>query len=169
MASSEAVRSMLRDLERRERVELSPVARLLLATDGTVTHMLEALTGQHVTIDILGRDVSGTTLHRTVALEGAGSGEQLVWARSEIDLSLLEKEIADALVNGDIGIGDLLFDECTETRREIVDMGAVFHENGGFPPFVDSDAAYLFQRRYRIYDNGDRIMTITEYFPETLF
>ena len=160
---------MLLDLERRERVELPPAARLLLATDGTVTHMLEALTGQQVTIDILDREVSGTTLHRTVALEKGKDSHPLVWARSKVNLSLLEDELADALVNGDIGIGDLLFEECTETRRDIVDMGAVFRDDGDFPSFVDSQAAYLLQRRYRIYDNGDRIMTITEYFPETLF
>ena len=162
--TSESIRSALTTLEREHGVALSPAERLLLATDGTVTHMLEALTGREVSVAILDREVTGGRLHRTVALEYGPDDRPLVWARSTIRLSVLEPSVADELVDGDVGIGHLLRDGETETRREIVDVDV--RPAGEFPPFVETDASRLLERTYRIYADRDRLMTITEYFPK---
>ncbi len=164
-AADESVRSMVVDLEREAGLTLSPIERLFLSTDGTVTHMLEALTRREVSIDILHREVTGNRLYRTVALECDSGRTPLVWARSTIRLSPLEESIADELVDGDIGIGHVLREECAETRRTIAEVNARF-DGEGFPSFVESDAACLLERTYRIHAASAHIMTITEFFPK---
>ncbi|WP_440765841.1 chorismate--pyruvate lyase family protein [Natronorubrum sp. DTA7] len=163
--TDESIRSMLVTLERDADLTLSPIERLFLATDGTVTHMLEALTRGDVSVTILDRSVADSRLFRTVALVPDTEQNPLVWARSTIRLSSLADSVADELVDGEIGIGDVLREECTETRREIVEMN-VHSAANRFPSFVESDAVCLLERTYQIYTADTRIMTITEYFPK---
>ncbi len=163
--TDESIRSMLVTLERDADLTLSPIERLFLATDGTVTHMLEALTRGDVSVSILDRAVADNRLFRTVALVPDAERNPLVWARSTVRLSPLADTVADELVDGEIGIGDVLREECTETRREIVEMN-VHSTANRFPSFVESDAACLLERTYQIYTADTRIMTITEYFPK---
>ncbi|WP_049923681.1 chorismate--pyruvate lyase family protein [Halopiger djelfimassiliensis] len=160
----DSVRSRVIALERESGLALSPIERLFLATDGTVTDMLESLTRREVSIAILDREVSEDRLYRTVALECEPERTPLVWARSTVQLPPLEDSIAEALVAGDVGIGDVLRNECAETRRELVELTAR-SEGDEFPSFVESDAKSLLERTYRIHAAGTHVMTITEYFP----
>lgn len=169
MATGEAIREQLASVEAHDGVTLSPVERLLLATDGTVTHMLEALTRGPVVVNIIDRSVSGSTLDRQVVLEREQDGSRLVWAESAINLYPLDPDIEDALVRGDIGIGQLLRREYAETRREIVEMDAVWHDGAEFPAFIDGHASLYLRRTYEVYSEGNRIMTITEWLPKGLF
>jgi chorismate-pyruvate lyase len=148
------------DLDRR----LSDVERLLLSTDGTVTHMLEVHIDGPVEVDIQDRSVSGSTLTRRVVLRDSSTAAPLVWAESSVNLHPLSTELEDELVHGDTGIGDLLRDEYVDTHREIVDIQAISpddYADGSFPP---PDYSTFVERTYKIYSGNDRLMTITEWF-----
>lgn len=169
MGRGERIRSMIESVEEHDGVELSPVERLLLATDGTVTHMLESLTRGEVDVDILSREARGSTLNRQVVLRRSRDGSTLVWASSDVNLYPLAEEMTDRLVNGDIGIGDLLREEFAETHREIVDMQPVWYDTAEFPSFIEDASVLYLKRKYKVYSGGDRIMTISEYFPKGLY
>jgi chorismate-pyruvate lyase len=156
-------------LEDHRAVRLSPVERLLLATDGTVTHMLEALTRGAVDVDILNRWVDGATLHREVALRRGSDGSVLAWAHSRVSTYPLETEMESRLVEGHVGIGDLLREEYAETRRELVGMDVAFAGDGDLPRFVDARSTCYLERTYRVYGDGQRLMSITEWFPKGMF
>lgn len=160
---------MLEMVERHDAVELTPVERLLLATDGTVTHMLEALTRGPVNVDIINRRVEGATLHREVVLRRGSDGSPLVWAKSSVNTYPMDMEMEDALVEGDIGIGDLLREEYAETRRELVGVEAVWTDTTDMPAFIEDGSVLYLVRTYKVYSGGDRIMTIEEYIPKGLF
>lgn len=169
MATGEALLEMLMSVEEADGVTLSPVERLLLATDGTVTHMLEALTRGPVNVEILSRDVSGGVLDRKVVLTREQDGSRLVWAESDIYLRPLPATLEDALVAGDIGIGHLLSRKYAETRREIIAMDVARPADPAFPAFIDGAAPLYLTRTYRIYAAGNRLMEIREFFPKGLF
>lgn len=160
---------MLDALESDPAVACTPVERLLLSTDGTVTHALEALTRGEVNVDILKREVHGSTLHRQVVLRRGRDDSPLVWAESEVNTRPMDMEMEDALVAGDIGIGDLLREQYAETRREILSMEPARTDDGGFPRFINGGSYLYLKRTYRVYSDGDRLMEITEYFPKGLF
>lgn len=163
------IRAMLDGLEEHDAVDLSPVERLLMATDGTVTHMLEALTRDHVEVDILDRRVNGSWLKRKVVLRRDRDGSPLVWAESEVNLHPMEMEMEDELVSGDIGIGDLLRGRYEETRREVTSMGVAWEDTADLPGFIDDGSVLYLERTYKVYSGGDRLMTITEWFPKGLY
>ena len=169
VGKNKPVREMVQEVEGVSGLALSPTERLLLATDGTVTHMLEALTKQPVNVEILDRSVSGSTLDRQVVLRRETDGSNLVWAESEVNLFPLDMELEDELVNGDIGIGHLLRQEYEETQRKIRGMEAVWTTEATFPDFIDGHSAVYLKRTYTIHSDGQRIMEITEWFPKGLF
>jgi beta-ribofuranosylaminobenzene 5'-phosphate synthase len=169
MGAGEDIRAMLDTMEEHDAVSLSPVERLLLATDGTVTHMLEALTRGPVNVDILNRQVNGSTLTREVVLRRGADGSPLVWARSKVNTYPMDMEMTDALVEGDIGIGDLLRQEYAETRREITGMEPAWEDTTACPDFINDGSVLYLKRTYRVYSGGDRIMTIEEWLPKGLY
>lgn len=150
------------EFEEQAGVELGAAERLLLVTDGTVTHMLEALTREPVEVSIIERKEEHGVLDRQVRLETT-SGEVLLWARSEIELKHLPELVRTNLVNGDIGIGRALRNAGIDTRREIGSFDFIPADHQQFPSFV-SDQQNLIKRTYRVHTSGTRVMTITEYF-----
>lgn len=163
------IRAMIDTVEDTDGITLSPVERLLMATDGTVTHMLEALTRGHVLVDIINRDVIDGTLHRDVVLREARDGSPLVWAASNVPLDRLDDRVADELAEGTMGIGDLLREQAAETHRTITDMRVRSRKDAKLPPFVTGSAGVYLERTYNVRSDGERIMTITEYFPRDRF
>lgn len=169
MGAGEDIRAMLDSLREDGGVHPTPVERLLLATDGTVTHMLEALTNDTVEVDIIDRTVEGASLHREVCLRRANDPSPLVWARSEVNLYPLDDEMADTLVAGDVGIGDLLRDKYAETRREIISMRSVWRDDDEIPDFISGGSVLFLKRTYAIYSDDHRLMEIEEWFPKGIF
>lgn len=169
MAVGAETRAMIDCLEDNDGITLTPTERLLMATDGTVTHMLEALTRDHVTVDIISRDVMAGVLHRDVVLRQARDGSPLVWAASDVPLDPLEDDITDELVEGTMGIGDLLRARGAETRRRITDMRVRHAGEENLPPFVNGQAMVYLERTYNVHQHGERVMTITEFFPRDRF
>lgn len=153
--------------------QLPPILRTLLVTDGTVTKVLEAFFWEPVNveavdqkpvtasapIDNLGIEQGETYLSRDVRLRGKESGDIYVWAHSIIRTRELPAEITRELIEGRIGIGQLLRTKGLETYREVID---VFEEN-------NIDAGSCICRTYRIYLHDVPAITVTEKFPVALY
>ncbi len=160
----------------RERRPLSVWQRVLLDTDGTVTHLLELYANEPIVIErvmpVFPTDTqvphsadSGT---RAVQLTGQRSKRIFVYAESRIDYDKLDPRLRDALTGTDEPIGRLLARWRTETYREIEKiwcepLAPLSHI------FPESDDACLLARSYRIVSRGEAIMRIYERFPCTLF
>lgn len=155
--------------------------RTLLVTDGTVTKSLEAyywepiaITGvtQRVTqaegaIDWL--DVRGgeQVLARYVQLLGERSRRTFANAFSIIRLELIPAELRARLLDGSLGIGELIRSCGLETYRELMEIGMTDDFSlGGESCGVEEECVY---RTYRITMNHRPAMLVTECFQIALF
>ncbi len=154
----------LLSLEERVGIQLSDVERLLLVCDGTVTHMLEALTREPVEVVVIAQDREGGTLDRRVRLE-TGTGRPLLWARSAITVDELDDSVGEWLLKEDMGIGTALRKADVETRRVLRGLSMHEPDEQSFPAFVPASAGTLIARTYRVFESDVPIMTIREYIP----
>jgi chorismate-pyruvate lyase len=148
---------------------LPPFLRTLLVTDGTVTKSLEAFFWEHVDVENLGQSqmhleqgvpwlemaAGDTVLQRYVQLRGAESSRIYAYARSLIRLESLPERLRADLLDGRIGIGELLREKGLETYREILDVGRLADER--------------VYRTYRIVIHHHPAILITEEFPCALY
>jgi chorismate-pyruvate lyase len=158
--------------------DLDPFARVLATTDGTVTEILEAWAGDHVSVgwvsqrradldrpvDALGAGPGTTVLRRDVLLIGTRTGRALLYAESLIAIDRLPTVVRDGLIAGTRPIGRLLRESRLETFREIRCLrrepaGQVARDFDARPddPFV--------MRSYTIVAGGLPLMLIAEKFP----
>lgn len=161
---------------------LSAFQRILLTTDGTVTDILEAFSGESIRVVKLFQDVARLdravsslelpwgqdVLRRSILLQGRMSLVNLVYADSVIALDRLEEGVRDGLLRSQKPIGLLILEHRIETFKEILDCG---REPAG--PLaqhfqIDEGASMIF-RSYRMITQGRPIMVITEKFPESYF
>ncbi|MHC1689051.1 MAG: chorismate pyruvate-lyase family protein [Methanothrix sp.] len=113
---------------------LSPVQKMLLGTDGSVTSLLEVITGSPIEIETLeqrtvpatetvARDLSvnpgDDVNYRVVRLKKTAGGETLIYAVSHTPLQRLEASFRDDLTRADIPIGVILKKHQIESRRDI--------------------------------------------------
>ncbi|NYT06217.1 MAG: DUF98 domain-containing protein [Methanomicrobiales archaeon] len=162
----------------------SPMQRVLLTTDGSVTALLEAASGHDVVIrtrsqevtgaderrgDILGIPPGEAVNHRIVELKDAATGEVLLYAVSDTPLSRLQPEWREDLMRADIPIGKILKKHHIEGRRELDDvcltpagppLAGIFGIAPGDPVIC---------RKYRIIHHGAPLMHIEEMFPLSAF
>jgi len=102
---------------------LSPVQKMLLGTDGSVTSMLEVITGCPIEIETLVQKVipaddavaaelkvnpGDEVNYRVVKLKKANTGEALIYAVSHTPLKRLDASFKDDLTRADIPIGVIL-------------------------------------------------------------
>lgn len=155
---------------------------MLLATDGTVTHVVEAYAGEPVEVVKLRQetDVSDEAdleldlppdekvLRRRVLLRGRHSKRALLYAEAVVALGRVEPGFLDGLVATDKPIGVLLAEHRTETFREILRVG---QEPAGplGAHFGVAPVEELLSRTYRIMARRQPIIMITEKFPTTFF
>jgi chorismate-pyruvate lyase len=159
-----------------EQSSLDPLERLLLASDGTLTDMLEALyletlalvtLDQHMypaprRLDSLELDAGELVLERRVLLRGRQSGRGYVYADSLVAVDRLASPIRRALLNSDVPLGQLwkqcgteLFKQVLQRRRE--PAGELFEY---FPVRPEST---LLVRTYRAYAGGSPVALIREH------
>ncbi|HDR74150.1 MAG TPA: DUF98 domain-containing protein, partial [Methanoculleus sp.] len=115
---------------------LSPVHKILLGTDGSVTRMLEIITGHPVTVvtrvqevvhadrataDSLAVEEGDPINHRVVELRDTETNEVLVYAVSDTPISRLSHEFRHDLMKADVPIGTIMQNHRIEARREILD------------------------------------------------
>jgi chorismate-pyruvate lyase len=165
-----------------DQASLSLVQRILLVTDGTVTRILEACSGEKVepvklsqslvpwssadtALDAAEGDV---VLSRRILLRGAQSARNFLYAESLIVPCRLHPRLRHGLDHSDEPIGRLLWENRVETLRELVrwdlepagSCAAYFQIDPGEP---------VVSRTYRVVSQRQAIMLITEKFPANSF
>jgi beta-ribofuranosylaminobenzene 5'-phosphate synthase len=124
----------IRDIE--ENVgRLSRIQKILLGTDGSVTQLLEAITGHLVTVKTLVQEivpadaqtagrvnvsVGEPVNNRVVELRDSITGEVLIYAISETPVERLSPAFKNDLMMADIPIGKIIKQHHIESRREIL-------------------------------------------------
>lgn len=156
--------------------------RILLVTDGTVTHLLETFAGEpicviklHQSIDESGPGVDELdvrakqrVMHREVLLVGCTTRRAFVYAASQIVPDRLDPAVRQGLLESSKPIGYLLEESHTETFRQIID--AHRESAGACASYFGIDAAAeVLTRTYRVLAAGRPIMLITEKFPADAF
>jgi chorismate-pyruvate lyase len=147
----------------------SPPLRVLLATDQSVTQLLESCFQSPVLIETHANTVAGGRLHRTAVLRLASDGRPLLRAASELELCALPGAAQRALVAGVQTIGTVLRETGLETRREIAPYLADTATAEEATDLALRPGAPLFERTYRIVTGTRRVATITERIPASLF
>ena len=160
---------------------LTRFQRMLLDTDGTVTHILEAYADEPIDVvklrqaldtsnrgdaDLLLTD--DKVLRRRVLLRGRRSLRNLLYAEAVVVIERVDPAFLDGLLRTDRPIGALLAERRTETFREILQVG---REPAGpcSAHFGIEASAELIFRTYRILARGQPIILITEKFPADSF
>jgi beta-ribofuranosylaminobenzene 5'-phosphate synthase len=163
---------------------LSPFQKFLLGTDGSVTQLLEAVTGHPVSIttlvqeiipadaavaDQLSISIGESVNHRVVELKDAETGTVLIYAVSETPLSRLSPEFKDDLMRADIPIGKIISRHKIEARREILAARVTSADDTTGPLFSVCKNEPLLSRDYRIIHKREPLIFITEQFPYNRF
>ncbi len=161
---------------------LTRFQRILLGTDGTVTHILEAYADESIeVVKLLQRfDVSDdgdadlliadgeAVLRRQVLLCGRRSHRKLLYAEVVVVLARVEPALIDGLVETDKPIGTLLRERRAETLREVLVAGREAAGTCAVHFGIAPDADLIF-RTYRIVAGGQPIILVTEKFPAHFF
>jgi len=163
---------------------LSPVQKILLGTDGSVTQLLAAVTGSEIAIktrmqeivpadpvcaEHLGIPVGEPVNYRVVELKDSVSGQVLIFAISHTPLSRLSPDFRDDLMKADIPIGRIIQRHRIEARREIVDARVSRATDDVGRIFAISAHEPLLSRQYQIIHGGTPLIFIEEQFPYNRF
>lgn len=160
---------------------LKPIHKILLHTDGSITRILEAITGKNVEVETVKQEIIKANMKIAETLK-ISEGEDinyrvvnlkvnddvLVHAVSYTPLVRLEKDFKDDLMRADIPIGKIMKKYKIEARREINwtktekagKMAEIFR--------IEEDDMLLV-RNYNIIHKGEILINITEYFPAKKF
>lgn len=157
---------------------LSSAQKILLATDGSVTTILDVLKG-HVNIRTLTQEFreadketaslleinEGDTInYRVVVIEGK---EPLIYAISLIPLDRLNNNFKEDLIQADIPIGRILRKHNIESRREIKSV-SIDESSTEMAEIFKSDSPML-TRTYNIIHKNQILIWLMETFPHSLF
>ena len=155
--------------------QLPPVLRTLLSSDGTVTKFLEAYFRERIQVKTLfhaeaplGEDLApleikkgGLILRRRVQMFGGTTNRLYGLAESFIRADILWPEVREDLVQGRLGIGELMRERRLETYREV--LGCDFGPAGPWAVELQcSEAAATVARIYRIFFAGKPCLLITD-------
>lgn len=164
--------------------KLSPVQKMLLGTDGSVTSLLEIITGSPIEIETLdqrvvpaeksiaselkinpGEDVN----HRIVRLLRADTGATLIYAVSHTPLKRLEPGFKDDLIRADIPIGVILKKHKIESRRDLTSADVLQADREIAGIFNIFPRENMLSRNYTIIRHGEPLIAIRETFPYNSF
>lgn len=159
---------------------LSPVQKMLLGTDGSVTCLLEVVTGNPVEIETLVQKVvaadeivsselevepGAEVNYRVVKLKNSVSGETLIYATSFTPIKRLEDRFRSDLMRADIPIGTILKKHRIESRRDLSRVRAISDGSELKGIFNIFSKEPMLSRDYKIIRHGQPLMAITETFP----
>lgn len=163
---------------------LSPMQKILIGTDGSVTTLLEMVTGHPVSITTRVQEVvtadrrtaaaleiepGDEVNHRVVELKDSVTGEVLIYAVSCTPLQRLAPEFRQDLMRADIPIGRILRHHRIESRREITDARVIKAGTDLARTFKVHRYESMLSRRYRIIHREEPLIAIEEVFPCTAF
>jgi chorismate-pyruvate lyase len=163
-----------------ELIDIDPVLRGMLFTDGTVTRALEVQLFSRAAVEVVAQ--ATTSASASVAMHlGAASGVEtvcrrvvigtgelfspLIWAESHILPSRLPREFLGVLGDAPDGIGESLQQIQLESWRELLWFGL-----GSSPPWSDSHTqadTQVITRLYRVITAGKPALLISESFAVT--
>jgi len=164
-------------------LKLSKAQRLLLLTDGSVTTLLEVLTGKPIVVTTLLQQVveadaergraldveEGDSLnYRVVVLKNDDDDQPLIHAESYTPIARLQKEFRHDLMKADIPIGRIMKQRNIESRREIRRIETICNEELS-ELFGVAQNVSLLSRTYDIISHDMVLIQITETFPSTHF
>ncbi|MEA2046471.1 MAG: beta-ribofuranosylaminobenzene 5'-phosphate synthase [Euryarchaeota archaeon] len=164
--------------------KLSPVQKMLLGTDGSVTRLLRVITGDPVEIETLVQeivpadeplafdlnvDLGDDVNYRVVKLKSSVTGETLIFAVSHTPLKRLDPGFKEDLMRADVPIGTILKNHRIESRREIIGAKVLAAESGLSRAFDVFEREPMLSRNYRIIRRGEPLISITETFPYNSF
>jgi chorismate-pyruvate lyase len=171
MLSDEGIRNLNRDL------------RILVATNGTLTRILNVLANDEIAVQIVSQEIHdaapnvpefdhlavGRVLQRNILLKGRSTGNPLVAAESMIAIDLLPPAITASLTETDRPIGEVMAASFVETFKECATVWM-----GELPDWLAFDGyqnsrTSTVARRYRTLAAGKPVMVITEYFLRSVF
>ncbi|MCK9152434.1 chorismate--pyruvate lyase family protein [Methanobacterium alcaliphilum] len=157
---------------------LSNTQKILLATDGSVTRILDVVEGE-VDINTLTQEFQEADKYLSQKLnisEGdnvnyrvvvIGTDEPLIYAISHIPVDRLTNNFKEDLIRANIPIGRILKKHNVESRREIESVG-VEKPDEELKKIFKTDAMML-TRTYNIIRNNEILIRIKETFPITSF
>jgi beta-ribofuranosylaminobenzene 5'-phosphate synthase len=163
---------------------LSPVQKILLGTDGSVTQLLESVTGHPVSVrtreqavikadphaaERLNITPDDAVNHRIVELLDAATGEVLIYAKSLTPVARLAPEFRDDLMKADIPIGRIIERHHIEARREILTARVTPAKDDVSGIFSLCKNEPLLMRQYQIIHGGKPLIFIEEQFPYNKF
>src|SRR5919197_771309 len=140
------------DLEKTSNIKLSLFEKILLVETGTVEQVLTILTNSEVAIKILKQKEYHELIKRDVKIINKKTGENLVYATSNIVPYNLPDEIIKQIKQKHLSIGSIITNYQLETFRKILKIG------------YNSKTRSLF-RIYHIIYKGKVIFKIKEVFP----
>ena len=172
------------DLDTGDEPSLSPLQRLVLRTDGTLSELIAALVGEplgmtridHRTVTastavaVLELDAGEALIERRVSLHGLDSGGIYLHAEVLIASNRVPPALRHALETTDVPLGHLCRRHRLEMFREPATIGHA--PSGRFPPTPGSGAgtgAALLARRYRMVVGGRPMAVIREVFTPALW
>lgn len=163
---------------------ISPVQKFLLGTDGSVTQLLESITGKTVVIQTLVQEIvpadrtaadhlsiaEGDPVNfRIVEIKTEENGEVLIYAVSHTPVNRLSPEFKDDLMKADIPIGKIIRQHHIEARREILNARVLPASAEAGHLFSVCKNEPLLSRQYQIIHGGKPLIFIEEQFPYNRF
>ncbi|CAG1000878.1 MAG: Chorismate pyruvate-lyase [Candidatus Methanoperedens nitroreducens] len=152
------------------RPDIPACLRICAGTDGSVTQLLEVLTGKSVKVETISQGVIKATreIARLLDIEtGEDVNDRLVTLKVDDIVYVLAKSLAPInrmpeavradLMRADIPIGKILREHKLETRRDILKMEIVHRNFFGELPVLS--------REYKIIYENAVLMWINECFP----
>jgi len=177
------IRDAIRQMEA-EVGRISPVQKFLLGTDGSVTQILESITGKTVVIQTLVQEIvpadrtaadqlsiaEGDPVNfRVVEIKTEENGEVLIYAVSHTPVNRLSPEFRDDLMKADIPIGKIIRQHHIEARREILNARVLPASEDAGRLFAICKNEPLLSRQYQIIHGGKPLIFIEEQFPYNRF
>jgi len=166
----------LKELERK--TYLSPVHKILLTTDGSITRILETLSGEKIEVEtqvqrvieasseiaeLLNISKNDEVNYRVVNLRT--SKRILVHAFSYTPLKRIKKEFREDIMKRDLPIGKIMTKLKIESRREINYFDIIMANEKFARIFKIPLISPLLKRNYNIINQGKVMINITEIFP----
>lgn len=152
------------------RPDVPACLRICAGTDGSITQLLEVLTGKSVKVETISQGSIKATdkIARLLDIETGDevnkrlvtlkvNGIVYVLAKSLAPIKRMPKGVKDELMRADIPIGRILREHRLETRRDILKMEIVHRDYFGDLPVLS--------REYKIIYNNAVLMWINECFP----
>ena len=163
---------------------ISPVQKFLLGTDGSVTQILESITGKKVVIRTLVQKVipadraaadnlsivEGDPVNfRIVEIRTEEGGEVLIYAVSYTPVNRLSPAFKDDLMKADIPIGRIIRQHHIEARREILNVRVLPATDEMGRIFAICKNEPVLSRQYQIIHAEKPLIFIEEQFPYNRF